>query len=236
MRILEAKQVGTLYYMVPSLEVLTNILSTGMIHASEKAEYNPITKNKQHSVSFSRQPRQSELNSQKWKYGVKIDGDKLSNKYSIEPYSKVGTDINRLRVLYLIEYDDGTCVLNLVGWTTRIISKRLFDSIEKLILSQSDKYNSEHKLEISTGKRPYKGKRAVKKYMYRVPHGGVKLTSEQAAIIAEPQFNEAEERIWLTTSPTIDITGCIIGYVLPKNLDDENESTIEIFKDVIRKL
>lgn len=44
MRIVEEKQVGTLYYMVPSLEVLTNILSTGMIHASEKAEYNPTTK------------------------------------------------------------------------------------------------------------------------------------------------------------------------------------------------
>lgn len=239
MKIIEAKQVGTLYYMVPSLEVLTNILSTGMIHESDKLEYNPKIRKKQHSVSFSRQPKQSELNSEKWKYGVRINGDKLSNRYHIEPYSKVGTDVtrgNQLRVLYMTEYDDGTCYIKLVGWTPRYISRNLFDSIEKLILSQSDTYNNEHKLEISIGKRTYRGKRVVKRYAYKVKHGGVKLTSEQATIIAEPKFNEAEERIWLVSSPTIDINGCIIGYVLPKDMSHNSNETIEAFKLAVKEL
>lgn len=94
--VLANKQVGDLSYFVNSLATLTQIISTENMMSSEKLERNYNVKPSKLSryVSFSRSMADTpKRNPKRWKYGLITDGDKLSNKYHIEPYSFVGTSL-----------------------------------------------------------------------------------------------------------------------------------------------
>ena len=250
MRILnEGKQVGDLSYMVESIPILENIIEYGNIFASSKAERNPVDGKKMHYISFSRNlVSASARNMSKWKYGVIINGDKLSDKYKITPYSFGGTQTpstGRFRVKYMVLYDDNTAMLNLANWSrTFSISADMFKYIENLILNMSEEDKRKFKLSVETGKRRQSGKLAMKRYKFNVKNGGLKLNlssmgSKFIDLIKNTSLNETEERIWLPNSSSIDVSGCVKGIILPKSelniIQTEESEFMETVKNVAGK-
>lgn len=247
MKIYAAKQVGDLSYFVSDISILGQIIRTAQIRQSNNPEFNPRVKKKQYYVSLSRNMTAAAIrNNKRWRYGVVIDGDKLSNRYHIEPFSFAGTSINRgnqLGVKELTAYDDGTYKLRLVSWPAMDISKSTFEYLEDLILSKDETFNQEHKLVIQDGgKRRVGGRMITKKYVYNVKHGdGRKLLGKVEDLPNEiveflttsSETNEYEERVW-TNTQYIDISGCIKGLILPKGEipDFETEQENKIIVDI----
>lgn len=232
-RILAAKQVGDLSYFVKDLNIFYNIIKYQQIKQSNNQEYNPRTGKKEYYISLSRNMTAAALrNSDRWRYGIVIDGNKLSNRYHIEPFSFTGSSLNQgsqLRVKYLVSYDDGTCKLNLVNWPTMEISKSTFDFIRNRILSMPEDFNNSHKLVFQQGgKRKVEGRFIDEKYMYNVKHGDsgklladVDLPSEITYQLTKgTATNEYEERVWMSKE-YLDISGCIIGIVVPRDEFDD---------------
>ena len=237
MIILENKQVGDVSYMVSELSVLYNILNTESIYSSRNTEYNPNTGKKQNYVSLSRDLTSAAFrNSKRWVYGVLLDGDKLSDNYSITPYSYSGTVLNSggdLRVKYIAEYDDGTCVLNLVNWSTMSITKSIYDeivsAIEKMPNDLKIKKKLEHTME---GKNRRNGKVLKEKYLFNVKTGGLRITQKEfpslcSKLSKSSGMNETEERIWLNNENTISIKRCIKGIIIPKKMSSEEDVELE---------
>lgn len=242
----EGKQVGELSYMVENINILETIIEQGRILASLKPERNPITKKLTKYVSLSRNLiSASARNSAKWKYGIIIDGDKLSDRYKITPYSFGGamTDkAGRFKVKYMTLYDNDTAVLNLANWSTTFsISKDLFHTIEKLILDMPQEDKDRYKLAIEVGKRPRNGRTAVKRYKFNTKSGGLILNSNSLGskfmnLIKTPALNETEERIWLPTSAHIDISKCMKGIIVPKNEADAIMKNDKSYRDLIEAM
>lgn len=224
-----AKQIGDLSYFCKHFTTLCNIVEDERISSGSSMEYNPRTKKKSKYVSMSRHMTAATLrNNKRWKYGVIVDGTKLSNRYHIEPFSFTGASIRKstLRVKGITKYDDGSCTLSLVNWPTMDTSSKVFDYFENLILDQPESFNDSHKLVIQTqGKRRVKGRLIERKYVYNVIHGdGGKLISSfeslpdyvKYLLLKGSKTNEYEERLW-TSSAFIDISGCIKGIIIPKS-------------------
>lgn len=239
LRVYAAKQVGDLSYLVGDLSVLYDIIKYQRIKHSRNPELNPKTGKKSYYISLSRNLTAAALrNSKRWRYGVILDGNMLSNKYHIEPFSFTGFNLNRgsnLRVKYLVLYDDGSCKLNLVHWPTIDISRKTFDYIKNLILSQDDEFNRAHKLVVQEGgKRRVEGHLIVEKYLYNVQHGDSgRLLADAEDLPTEVKYqltkgkstNEYEERIWMSESEEyLDIRKCIKGIVMPKDEFDDFET------------
>lgn len=229
--IMAAKQVGDLSYFTSDLDHLINIIDSGLIKSSNKAELNPKTNKNQYSISFSRNmTAAARRNPRRWSVGIILNGDMLSNRYHLEPYSYASTAFNRGNVLVVKElksYDNGTYTLSLVHWPTLEISKKLFDGIEDIILNLSDSDKQKMKLEISEGKQPRGGRKVLVRYNFNRPQGGPKLNSNNLSnalsseLFHHTAMNEEEERIWLNNLSLIDISGCIKGIIVPKNMYNE---------------
>ena len=230
MNIFASKQVGKLSYFVKDLAVLYNIIDEQRIKQSNNPEVNPRSGRKEFYVSFSRDMTAAAIrNNKRWKYGIVVDGDRLSEHYHIEPFSFTGDALNNgkdLRIKYLVSYDDNTYALNLVNWPTIQIDKSSYEAIKNMILSQSEKFNNEHKLVYQDeGKVRRNGHMIVEKFTYNVKHGdsGQLLSSHEVPGSVKTQLmkgqstNEYEERVWADKYPFIDISGCIKGIILPKN-------------------
>lgn len=236
MKIQGGKQVGPIYYMVKDIPVLCSIVSQQVIRTSLKAEPQSKGGSKFYYVSFMRDLTKADRNPGRWVYGVQIDGDKLSDRYSINPFSYAGTATKTgfYRVKTLISYDNNTYSLSLVNWPTIEIPKIVFDELEQLIVSDSQGINDKKKLEVSTGKRPYLGKTIVTRYNYNVPSGGITLKeglvpeNVLSYLMKHTSLNETEERIWVLKDDVkfINIRGCITGYIAPKG-DDSVQQAID---------
>lgn len=226
MKIFESKQAGDLYYMVRDLATLSNIIRDRHIKTSKQRELNMATGKYQHSVSMSRQLNHCKFNSKRWYCGIQIDGNGLSNRYSIKPYSAFtvrARSRNPLRVKSIIEYDDGTYSLSSLNHSTRLINRDTYTSILDKILNAGNEYNQKHRLVVSKGKRSYRGKTAIRRFVYDSPNGGVLIDDTIIPLSVNPNFYESEERIW-SDSDYIDISGCVNGVVLPKELESMPES------------
>lgn len=238
--ITESKQVGPICYLVEELADFSNILRTESLYTSDRGELPYPTKR---HVSLTRDWRNQASKSKKWKYGIMIDGDKLSNRYHIEPYSYVGTEYSyggnlSLEIKYLVSYDNNRYRVAFVNWGTYFISKEFFEELERRVLEWPD--NSKAKLEIQKGgkiKVPGVGGKIVIKYLYNTKQGGVpiKITDIPRDLFKDmsktTNFNEREERIW-TDNTTIDISKMIKGIVIPKNEISEFESESGIWANV----
>lgn len=246
--ILAGKQVGRLSYMVESVERLILILKSQRILASRKFEYNKSTDRKMRYVSLSRNlTAAAKRNPGRWNVGVILDGDKLSDRYAIVPYSYVNSNLEsgtNLTVKQITEYDNGTYKLNLVNWPAIWINKRVYNKIADIIEALPEKFKIEHKLVHSgEGKRRVNGALIVEKYLFNVPHGGPKLDKELlgdaiADFSKHSAMNETEERIWLDSGNFIEIAGCIAGVILPKVFEgvEPSESVLDELDSVMSEL
>ena len=227
MKIYASKQVGMIYYMVDDIAILCTIVNNQVIKTSNKPEKGYSDGSSHHYVSFLRSLDKAGRNKGRWKYGLKIDGTKLSNKYKIVPYSFAGNAVistkRKYRVKYLSAYDDGTYVLQLVDWPVMSIPKFVYDDIAEAIEQDVEGINSKKKLTISSGKRAYRGRTVLNKYLYDVPTGGTALNDDTISkatfgyLLKPTNLNETEERIWVLDSniPFISMKDCIVGYIEP---------------------
>lgn len=236
-RIIASKQVGDLSYFVGDLATLRQIVVNENIWTSEKPERNySVTPSKLSKyVSFSRSMTDTpKRNPKRWKYGVIIDGDKLSNRYHIEPYSFAGNALahgDRYRIKILTKYDTGICTLSLVNWGTIKISEDMFNQLESAILRQSESYNAKKNLTQHSGKNKTKNGVIEVQYKYNTKNGGLHLTDDilgklSTSFIKHDVLNEKEERIWIDKQ-AISIKGCIKGIIIPRNISEEFESQLE---------
>lgn len=223
---LESKQVGQLSYMVSDIQTLISILTYERINSSRAKERNYQSGKLERSVSTSRViDSQPKRNPNRWKYGVILDGDALSNKYRINPYSYAGTAFQRgvnLAVKYVAKYESDVYYLQLVKWPKMAISKQLYQAIVDIMESQSDEFK-EKKGYVHLGiGRIYAGKRRLEMYSYKSPHGGIRLSSKMLPnsykeIAHNLYTDEFEERIWVGDADHISISNCVIGVLIPKS-------------------
>lgn len=252
-RVYAAKQVGQLSYMVPTLEVLRSILQDQSIWTGESEERNPASGKKEHYVSFSRNmTAAAKRNNKRWRYGVIINGDRLSEHYKIEPFSFAGAAFEEnatFRIKTLTSYDDGTCKLNLVNWPAIQISRDTFEEIKQAILNQPEEFNQSHKLQYQQGgKRKVEGRFIDEKFNYNVKHGdsGAILKKDNVSsdliyrLTKGDSTNEYEERIWMGKYEDLDVSGCIEGIIFPKSEEDaiykEKDSVITEILDLLEKI
>ena len=172
MIILEEKQVGPVSYMVRTPDVLFNIVSGNKILRSKKPEYNPKTKKNQYYVSLSRNlTAAAERNSERWSYGVVLDGTKLSNRYNIEPVSYVGQTTIRsaVSVKTLTAYDNDTYYVTFVRFPSIKISRTTYDKLKTAILNLPEDTKELKKLVYqSGGKRAVRGAKIAEKFNFNV--------------------------------------------------------------------
>lgn len=227
-KILASKQVGDVSYLVGDLEILYNIIKDEVILGSKKPEKNPRTGKPENYVSLSRNYTSAALrNNSRWKYGVLLDGNKLSDRYHIEPISYTGAVTKNLRLKTLTKYDNGECYAYFLnsGGATRI-PPYTYNQIEQTILNLPDEIKEQKKLVVQNGgKRRTKGKLIEKKYTFQVPNGfNINLRSLGSGftdLLKHTELNETEERIWLGGKTHISIHNCIVGLVLPKSIADQ---------------
>lgn len=233
----ESKHVGPIYYIVGSIDILEIITRTEEIKTSVRPE---LPHRDMNHVSFTRDWRnQNSKSRDKWKYGLQIDGTKLSNRYSIEPYSYAGTEHSskgalHLEVKYLTSYDNGQYRVGFVNWGSMSISKEFYEELESRILRQPESFNQKCKLKIQQGGRrivPEVGGKIVIKYLYNTKQGGVSISINEIPkdLLKGTSFNEREERIW-TKDQTINISGCITGVILPKNAETTTDP--DVWEDI----
>ena len=238
MKIYASKQVGPIYYMVDNVPVLRTIVATNLIKTSNRPEKGYSGGGSHHYVSFLRSLDKAGRNPNRWIYGIQLDGTKLSNKYRIVPYSYSGNSVKgssaKYRVKYIAEYDDGTFVLQLVDWPVIKVPESVFREIEDAINSDCQGINDLKKLEVSKGKRAYRGRKAVIRYVYDVKTGGISLNENTVSdatlsyLLKHTNLNETEERIWILDTNTyyISIKDCITAYIEPSG-DDSIEQAID---------
>lgn len=83
-----SKSVGQLSYFVRDLETLYTIILSGQLKQSKNQEYNKNKHEKSIYISLSRNLTAATIrNNDRCRYGIVIDGNRLSDRYHIEPYS-----------------------------------------------------------------------------------------------------------------------------------------------------
>lgn len=228
--IFESKQVGMLAYFVSSLDVLENILSTNKIAHSRSKELNYNTSKSNYSISFSRDfDSPHRRNPKRWRFGIIVDGDELSNRYEILPVSYTGVVFQKsgMCVKCITAYDNDTYTMQFTNWKSFQISEKIFNSIKREILNMSDAEKDSCGLVIQNdGKRTVNGRRISEKYLFTKKYGGFVLTTQKypeltAAISKLPNVNEFEERIWVINKNFINIKGTVCGVILPENMTED---------------
>ena len=204
----EDKQIGDLSYYVSSIDVFEQILKTSKIARSRVKEFNADIGKSQFYVSFSRNLTAAPIrNGKRWRFGIIVDGTKLSNRYKFTPISYVGTktEFSNILVKDLIMYDDNTYYMSFVGWKKFQIPESLYDKIERAIMCMPDIEKTKNGLIVQDfGKRLVNGRKIKKKYTFDKRYGGMRVTSKEfpeiTSFISKLQtVNEYEERIWLDT-------------------------------------
>lgn len=244
MKIVTSKQVGDISYMTASIDDLYNIVLDEEILSSRKLELNPKTMKKQYYVAFSRDyTSAAKRNSHRWRFGVIIDGDKLSNVYNIQPYSYLGTLLTHkgdLRVKYLVKYDDNTYYLNLVNWSTVPISESVYESIADEIDNLPRERQELWRLSyLGEGKIRRNGKKISERYLFDTKTGGLRINMNRYpelcnALLKLPDFDETEERIWLThNNEFVNIHSCIVGLITPRIITEEEQSAFDDICDIL---
>lgn len=254
-----AKQVGEISYCVSDPVTLAKIIKSEEIWWSNNIEYNANTYKKQYSISFGRDllaaPKRSP---KKWGFGLILNGDKLSEHNKFQTYSYagtvMGTGVGKFAIGKLTEYNDGTYAMSIVKWRTVEITKKLYDYFLSQLNSISDKYQ----IKLKHGSRKNnEGKMIKDQYTIGSMYGdsGTLIRDAPEWVRAEISnlagVHETEERIWNEDfkfnksyklkkgedsiprpDTNLDISGCIIGIILPKPKDKDQEADEQYLIDL----
>lgn len=278
MYIFGAKQVGPISHLTASVPRLVSIIYYSKI-ATSSPDMRTGADSQKPYVSFSRNLTSAATrNNKKWRYGIIVDGDKLSNRYQLKPYNYtavkneagVGVDVKGIRA-----YDNDTYTLTpWIGNTTRI-PKWLYDEIKLAIMNMPQQYNSKNGLAVETdkAKRKTNGAYRTEWIYYKSQYHGMPMTPENLSDraltwISNHVLNEEETRILMpkqkvkdnkaeraaresvtdadgyitdiTGLSCIDLKGCIIGLVLPRDevkyFNDPPNKHWSLLKEVVEEV
>ena len=232
MYIKAAKQVGPVYYYVDNIYTLYNIIDSEQILPTTERYKNKNI----YYVSLSRDPLiQPMRRPKRWKYGLIIDGNKLSNRYSISPVNDGNTEMSlgTMKVKYIAKYQD-KAKLSIADRATFDITISIYNQIKELILSMSDEDKSH--LGFYIDDRKVKSRIGFREELvgFTARHGGLKLDknisdSLKNEMLKSDAFYEREERINLKYPSPVNISGCIEGIYLPKGFGQTEEES-EIYQ------
>ena len=244
-----SKQIGEVSYFVDSIYTLIRIVDQQLIAVSA-SEYDTYTKQKRPYVSLSRNlTAPATRNHKRWKCGVILDGNRLSDKYEIKPVSYAGHDFyssSKFKLKSITAYDNDTYRIDCLNWAEIYVPKSVYDEIKINIeaLSDSSKTNLEYQ---GHGKRSYRGKTVVERYVFTNRYGGPALNtlvSDATArkIINSPRIAEFEERLFPKNNQSVvSIANCILGIVLSEadgkefelNKDDDSSVYHDLYEAIV---
>lgn len=231
MEIYAAKQVGAISHLTDTIPNLISILRHQKIATSTpdikygKDAGRPY-------VSFSRDlTSAAERNSNKWRYGIIVDGDKLSNRYAIEPHSFLGELNSRnrsVKLKVLRAFDDGRYYMTaMIGKTTEIPGW-LYNELKSVALAQPESFNKDKKFvhDIEKSKRrSFNHAYRIELLQYMGQYGGYELSpkfiSDRAmSWINNHVLNETEERVSMKKQSRQDLRTRKTIKDLPRDEDD----------------
>lgn len=224
-----SKQVGDISYMVENIHKLYLILSSGEIWASAATEFNFSKNVDDHFVSFSRSKFSHAKLNPKWRVGVVLDGNKLSENIHIEPYSYAGTRLvyNMRFQLNFLEKIGSKYILSIVAHPDATdpflefeISETSYNKIvhliETLTVRLQMKYPIQYKCNEDKSNILYRSVDPIKRGL-PIPSDYFPINTA-FQIFKHSSFNETEERAW---GGNIDITKCVIGLILPEDYKED---------------
>ena len=206
--IVGGKQVGQVYYMCESLFAVRNILRSGEIKMSSKKEKSINTNKLEYFTSLTRNFKSLVAQKpNKWRDGIILDGDKLSDSYSIDPINFVGTSAEnqrgpqgKLKISQITRWPS-RCMIRFVGWSKELqIALSTYLQIKAACLDGiSDAERKKCKLEISQGKRNRGGEKFIERLKFNTPGGSppniFTYLPESALSELASVANQYEERI-----------------------------------------
>lgn len=233
-----AKQVGPVYYYVDNIYTLYNIIDSEQILPTTERYKNKNI----YYVSLSRDPLiQPKRRPNRWKYGLIIDGNKLSNRYSISPVNDGNTEMSLgiMKVKYIAKYQD-KARLSIADRATFDITISIYEQIKDLILNMSDEEKSH--LGFYIDDEEVKSRIGFREELigFKARHGGLKLDknlsdSLKNELLKSDALYEREERINLKYPSPVSISECIEGIYVPKEFGTTPEES-EIYETIYQLL
>lgn len=182
--ITSSKQVGKIYYLVDSLESVYSILQQKQIRVSSKKEKPAGSDGVEYFVSFTRNYNSLyNQNPTRWHCGIILDGDILSEMYSISPIHYSGTALSHtsdtdryggFKLKQVTAWADGTFDIRFVGWQTSFeISRSCYNAVVSTIEDLDDKVKQRCRLVRSEGKvkSAKKGCKYIERFLFDTPGG-----------------------------------------------------------------
>lgn len=234
-----SKQRGKLSHFTKDIYTLIDILRSCRLQPGDKLEYNPNTGKLGKYISFSRDLLAATNRSSKWKYGLIIDGDQLSENYNLTPYSyeNINNKVINNRVKVLTSYEDGSYTVSFVGKNTTKISKSCYDYIKNLVVNY-DRNENAKLIYQEGGKRKTNGTYIKEKFTYNNSQGGVQIPYSELPLELKPFIDEYEERFWETSKQHfINLNSKIVqGIILPRKIQKQFENSSDIDMETLRSL
>ena len=207
-----AKQVGKVYYMVDSLESLYNILIQGQIKVSSKKEKSTNSSKPEYFVSLTRDYKALyKQNPDRWHCGIILDGNKLSEIYSIYPFHFSGYNLEntsedarcgKFVIKAITAWEDGTYDIQFAGWKSIFpISKAAYDDLANCILNFDKDILNKCKFQRCIGKSKSSVKKCkfLERLLFNNPAGGppgiLKKVNQSTFSEILSLTNQHEERI-----------------------------------------
>ena len=247
--VVASKQVGDVYYMCESLVALKLILQSGEIKMSSKKEKSIKINKPEYFTSLTRNFKP--LVAQKparWRDGIILDGNKLSENYSIDAYSFSGWNMEnqtkasgKFKISQITRWPS-RCMVKFIGWSKEIqISFDAYEDIRRVCLTEiPESYQKKCRLEVSHGKRKRNGEIFIERLKFNTPGGSpsnifqymkdstrselAQVTNQYEERIHGPQStSEGGKRFRSTQAdslelPVVHIANCVKGVIL--NSDD----------------
>lgn len=220
MIILASKQFYELSYFTSKVEAFAIIMSTQQIRLSKNPEYDLNRgDNKFRYASFSRDLLAApKRNPRKWRFGVILDGELLTDRYSFMSFSYAGVALRKgdmLKIEWIIYDVDDKGELKLFGRKPISISKSLAQTIISTAFLKQYKVKR-----LSDGRTKYYTNNSdIATFISDI------ITKNQYAELTRSQsLNEYEERIWNHNENErfigeyVDISGCVKGIIIPVDI------------------
>lgn len=207
--IVAGKQVGDVCYMCESLFAVYNILKSGEIKMTSKKEKSQRTGKPEYFTSLTRNFKALVAqNPARWRDGIILDGDKLSDTYAFDAINFAGYSMEnqtaprggKFKIKQITKWPS-RCQVRLVGWAKEItVSNKAYEDIRDACFNEISEVDKQKcRMEIKEGRRPVNGEIFIERILFNTPGGAPTnlfqyLNDSTKAEISQAT-NQYEERI-----------------------------------------
>ena len=225
------KNIDDLYHFTTKASLFYLVCSDQTLRAGATEESGPAHQGKNPFVAFTRDRNLPSKSHRDYRFGFIIDGNKLSDRYKIEPISYIGHQMTKkdsnVLISRLTRYQNGHCTVATNIYGTIDIDRKTFDELAKYIENLPEDIKTKKKLtHREGGTRNVRGIGApiAEQYAVGTKHGIVftatsfpEVTSAGSALASNPDVDEYEERVWLDK---VDIGKCLKGVIIDADLNE----------------